>query len=120
MYAIKLSEDNFLLSYKKECGIYSYNELAVIEYCKPYIILRVGDNKFVYQASLYVILEKLPSYFQLVNRGTIINMKRAIGTTMHDHRCCVLMDTGEFYKISIRKVSMIKKLFILEETGEIR
>lgn len=39
MDKIEFGKDHFLFSYKKNCGTNSYNDLVVIEYQKPYIVL---------------------------------------------------------------------------------
>lgn len=119
MDKIEFGKDHFWFSYKKNCGTKSYNELVVIEYQKPYIVLYVGSNKLLFQMNLCDVLECLPSYFLLINRKTIINIQHAIGIVVHEKRHYIQLDNDEFYEISIRRVTMIKKAFMLKQTEKI-
>ncbi|WP_455592711.1 LytTR family transcriptional regulator DNA-binding domain-containing protein [Bacteroides sp.] len=115
MDMIRFDEDKFLLSHKKSCVSYLYKDLIAIEYEKPYIVLRVDSNKLVFQLSLCTILEKLPSYFLLVNRNTIINMQHTVGIIIREKRYYIQMDNEELYKISVRKVVEVKESFMRKE-----
>lgn len=119
MDKIEFGKDHFLFSYKKNCGTNSYNELIAIEYQKPYIVLYVGSKKLLFQMNLCYILESLPSHFLLINRKTIINMQHAIGIIVREGGIYIQMDNDEFYNISIRRIPVIKKAFMLKKTREI-
>lgn len=112
MDKIEFGKDHFLFSYKKNCGTNSYNDLVVIEYQKPYIVLYIGNNKLLFQMNLCDVLECLPSYFLLINRKTIINIQHAIGIVVREKRHYIQLDNDEFYEISYRKVVKVKEHFM--------
>lgn len=112
MDKIEFNEDSFLFYYKKNCGINSYNELVVIEYHKPYVVLYVGSNKLLFQMNLCAILERLPSHFLLINRKTIVNMQHAISIIVQEKRHYIQLDNDKSYKISYRKVARVKDSFM--------
>lgn len=112
MDKIEFGKDNFLFSYKKSCSTNSYNELVVIEYHKPYIVLYIGSNKLLFQMNLCGVLKCLPSHFLLVNRKTIVNMQHAIGIVVGEKRHYIQMDNDESYEISYRKVAKVKENFM--------
>lgn len=112
MDKIEFGKDHFLFSYKKNCGTNSYNELVVIEYHKPYIVLYVGNNKLLFQMNLCDVLECLPSHFLLINRKTIINMQHVTGIVVREKRHYLQLDNDEFYEISYRKVVKVKENFM--------
>lgn len=112
MDTIRFDKDKFLLSHKKSCVSYSYKDLIAIEYEKPYLVLRVDKSRLVFQMNLCVILEKLPSHFLLVNRNTIINMQHTVCIIVQEKRHYIQMDNEEFYKISYRRVVLIKESFM--------
>lgn len=112
MNKIEFCKDHFLFSYKRNCGTHSYNELVVIEYQKPYIVLYIGSNKLLFQMNLCDVLECLPSHFLLINRKTIINMQHAIGIVVRGKRHYIQLDNGESYEISYRKVAKVKENFM--------
>lgn len=115
MDTIKFEKDKFLFSYKKSCESYSYENLIAIEYEKPYIVLRVDKSKLVFQMNLCEVLEKLPFHFQLVNRSTIINMERAIRVISQNKEYFIQMDNELVYKISCRKVAVVKENFMRKD-----
>lgn len=112
MDKIEFDKDSFLFSYKKNCGINSYDELVVIEYHKPYVVLYVGSSKLLFQMNLCDVLECLPSHFLLINRKTIINMQHAIGIVVREKRHYIQLGNDEFYEISYRKVAKVKESFM--------
>lgn len=118
MNTITFEKERFLFSHKKNCGVFSYSELTAIEYYKPYIVLQVGSNRLVFQMSLCAVLENLPSYFQLVNRNTIINMQHTVGIIVREKRYYIQMDNEEFYKISYRRVVEIREHFMRRYRGK--
>lgn len=112
MNKIEFCKDHFLFSYKRNCGTHSYNELVVIEYQKPYIVLYIGSNKLLFQMNLCDVLECLPFYFLLINRKTIVNMQHAIGIMVRGKRHYIQMDNDASYEISYRKVAKVKENFM--------
>lgn len=112
MNKIEFCKDHFLFSYKRNCGTHSYNELVVIEYQKPYIVLYIGSNKLLFQMNLCDVLECLPFYFLLINRKTIVNMQHAISIVVRGKRHYIQMDNDASYEISYRKVAKVKENFM--------
>lgn len=112
MDTIEFGKDSFEFSYKKSYGVYSYNELVVIEYHKPYVVLYVGSKKLLFQMNLCAILECLPTDFLLINRKTIVNMQHAISIIEQEKRHYIQLDNDKFYEISYRKVTGVKYSFM--------
>ena len=110
MDKIEFREDKITFSYKKSYGECLYQDLIAVEYSKPYCILQIGGrNSILFLISLRVILEKLPADFLLINRGIIVNKERIVDCVLQDGAYHIKMDNNKIYRISTRKVAILKR-----------
>ncbi|MCY6349356.1 LytTR family transcriptional regulator DNA-binding domain-containing protein, partial [Bacteroides hominis] len=59
--------------------------------------------------SLHDVLEKLPANFLLINRGIIVNIEHVTDLVCLDGVYHVKMDNNKIYRISTRKVAILKR-----------
>ena len=68
-----------------------------------------GRGSILFLISLHDVLEKLPANFLLINRGIIVNIEHVTDLVCLDGVYHVKMDNNKIYRISTRKVAILKR-----------
>lgn len=110
MDKIEFGEGKITFSYKKSYGDCLYQDLIAVEYGKPYCMIQIeGRGSVLFLISLHDVLEKLPANFLLINRGIIVNIEHVTDFVCLDGVYHVKMDNNKIYRISTRKVAILKR-----------
>lgn len=110
MDKIEFGEGKITFSYKKSYGDCLYQDLIAVEYGKPYSKIQIeGRSSILFLISLCDVLEKLPANFLLINRGIIVNIEHVTDLVCLDGVYHVKMDNNKIYRISTRKVAILKR-----------
>ena len=110
MDKIEFGEGKITFSYKKSYGDCLYQDLIAVEYGKPQCMIQIeGRGSILFLISLHDVLEKLPANFLLINRGIIVNIEHVTDLVCLDGVYHVKMDNNKIYRISTRKVAILKR-----------
>ena len=115
MIKSSLEKVKITFSYKKSYGDCLYQDFIAVEYGKPYCMIQIeGRGSILFLISLHDVLEKLPANFLLINRGIIVNIEHVTDLVCLDGVYHVKMDNNKIYRISTRKVAILKRALMVK------